>query len=115
MSTTTSHQHDHAVPAPDPALACTEDLEAWLDEVTPVVEALRHRTAPPSSGQRRWMADLAAACDRALDHLQCEADDLTALDGPCHELHWLHTRVTALVEATRAVDASPATVRRSAA
>ncbi len=109
MSTTTPHRHDHDVPAPDPALACPEEVEAWLDEVSTVVEALRHRAAPPSSGQRRWMTDLVAACDRALDHLQCEADDVAADDGPCHDLNWLHTRVSALLEAARALDVGRAT------
>jgi hypothetical protein len=109
MSTTTPHQHDHDVPAADPALACPEEVEAWLDEVQPVVAALRHRTAPPSNGQHRWMADLIAACDVALDHLQCEADDVAGVDGPCHDLHWLHTRVSALLEAARALGPEQAT------
>ena len=85
-----------------PALGRCE-VEHWLDEVAPVLLALRARVARPSSGQRRWMAEQAVLGTGA-EALLCWA----VLDGeeagePDAEAEWLLGRVSALVELVEAL------------
>lgn len=101
MNTSTQRPQDRLLPSSNPAPDGVEEIAAWLDEVIPVIAALRDRTAPASEGQRVWMADQAERAEQAITHLDCATFDAEAQDHLCDELHWLHTRATALVEASR--------------
>lgn len=74
------------------------EIEAWLDEVRPVLLALQRSGGSPSSGQQRWLAEQAQTAAAAIDALDCDtfAGDLAG--SPCLELEWLHTRVCAALD-----------------
>lgn len=76
------------------------EIDAWVDEVGPVLAALRRRTAPPSEGQRRWMAEQVAVGRSALTVLEAEAFDAEDRQLPLESILWAHTRVSALLEAS---------------
>ncbi len=85
---------------------CPDDIEAWLAEVGPVLSALRSTGRPSSSGQREWLAEQARIAAEAIDALECQSFETESAGSPCEELHWLHTRVCALLEGIRRVDLS---------
>lgn len=89
-----------ALPHVHPALAIDE-IEAWLLEVGPIVRTLAPRSAEASPGRRRWLAAQVRQGAEALVLLEHEVYEAEAIDAPTHELHWLHVRVAALVEAAR--------------
>lgn len=85
-----------------------DEIEAWLYEVGPIVRALAPQRAVASVGRRRWLATQVRLGAEALVFLEGELYEAEALDHPAHELHWLHGRVAALVDAARPRPALPA-------
>ena len=85
-----------------------QEIEAWLDEIRGVLDALRVRQAPPSGGQLIWLSAqtrLASEAIDALDHHFIVAEEA---GWPVDDIQWLHTRVCAVAEALTGSSAEPA-------
>ncbi|MCU1499215.1 MAG: hypothetical protein JWM47_3168 [Acidimicrobiales bacterium] len=101
MTNSALHHPRSAVPASGVPALGVDEIEAWLYEVGPVVGALAPLGAGQSVGRRRWLATQVRYGAQALLDLEWQVCEAEAVDAPTHELHWLHTRVAALVEAAR--------------
>ena len=102
MTTTALHPTPPAVAGPS-IFAGTEEVAAWLDEVTPVVRSLPSPSGPAaraSAGRERWLATQLDLAVDALALLECEALEAEATGSACDELLWLHTQVSALLRAS---------------
>lgn len=85
------------------------DVAAWVDEVRPILVALHGRAAAPSAGHRRWLTDQLALAGEAIDALDHELTVAEECGHHTDDLHWLHTRVCALLEGLHRVAAPAAT------
>lgn len=83
------------------------DVEPWLDEVAPVVASLPVH-GPPSAGQALWAAHTQDTALDALAVVECETFAAEAAGEPVDDLHWLHTRIAAVIAATAGRGASRA-------
>lgn len=90
------------------AVPCVEEIEAWVDEVRPVLQALRSRGGAPSSGQQEWLAAQLRVAAEALDVLECDTFEAEAAGTPCDELRWVHTRVCAVLDGLGALSGTAA-------
>jgi hypothetical protein len=106
--TSTLHRHRRSSPALLRTVPCLDDIEAWIAEVQPVLDALRDRSGPPSLGQRRWLADQLEAAVEALEALECQALEADDADEPCDAVLWAHTRVSVLLGWVQALAGSSA-------
>ncbi|HEX2577033.1 MAG TPA: hypothetical protein VHK88_11840 [Aquihabitans sp.] len=101
MTSTARHQSPTTVLAVGQPCTCLAEVEAWIDEVGPVLGALAARRSAPSAGQRRWMAEQARIAVEALLLIDAEAFEVEAVDAPCPRLGWLHVQAARALEACR--------------
>ena len=91
-------------PAPiTPPELSIEEIAAWLEEIDPILAAVRSDPRPLSAGAQRWVLGQVAVLTQVAHWLDDNTDDLEDPDQPALDALWIGVRVGTVAESMQAI------------